>query len=110
MRFRALARRARRATTAGARPDYQGLNQKKGIPRSQYSELERDLSELSMIHSFVIPHHPRNLHYPAPSLSRRHTMEMTLHFPLTLTSTFLSTLVLESENASMKHEHSPELG
>ena len=103
MRFRALARRARRATTAGARPDYQGLNQKKGIPRSQYSELERDLSELS---NFVIPHHPRNLHYPAPSLSRRHTMEMTLHFPLTLTSTFLSTLVLESEYASMKHQHS----
>ena len=43
--------------------------------------------------SFVIPHHPRNLHYPVPSLSRRHTMEMTLHFPVTLTSTFLITLV-----------------
>ena len=41
----------------------------------------------------MIPHHPRNLHYPVPSLSRRHTMEMTLHFPVTLTSTFLSTLV-----------------
>ena len=37
----------------------------------------------------MIPHHPRNLHYPVPSLSRRHTMEMTLHYPVT----FLSTLV-----------------
>ena len=41
----------------------------------------------------MIHHHPHNLHYPAPSLSRRHTMEMILHSPVTLTSAFLITLV-----------------
>ena len=45
-----------------------------------------DLSDLS---TFVIHYHSHNPHYPAPSLSRRHIMEMALHFPVTLTSTFL---------------------